>query len=487
VTGGDLAVTLPDKLSSCDELPDILFLNVDSFSKMMSDHKPIMLAWQKRSLIETIFIDEIHTLYGELYRCSNSSLCRISTMGCRIVTMSGTLPESFIQPLGRHLRISNMHEHVTKIISPQFLGEFPEGFHIECIESENPEKLAISRIHDIISNNLEQSGIHVIVSSKNMALTISQGMTDLYISHRCVTSDDSPETMFDIAKKWSMGYFEVLVSTTVALVGNENKDCGSVIIVGYLFDLMSVVQAISRLRHNQRKPNGMISLIFPKKNDDWFAAQVIRDDTKKKLLENRGLLDKTCIEFESVCTIEGIRDWIYSDVGCRMKSLSARFGYASNECKVCDRCNASPTQIMCVEAKKKEIEENKMLNSAITMLAKMERVCIVCVSEKCNGENCLGKNICYKCGSNRHLSSVCNFRVNDILQRRGCFFCFDLYIRQGYTNHDKSTCPLQRRLKRLLIEGFRKSKTSSFLEYVCKHLASEDSLYHFLGTFSTQK
>jgi hypothetical protein len=485
--GHNITQMLSENLSGDNQMPDLLFMNVDTFSKLLLDHKPTLLSWKKRDIIDRIVIDEIHTLYGELFRSVNSALCRVSTIGCQIVTMSGTIPSSFVRPLTKHLRISTVGNDVLSIVGGSFIGDFPTGFRIEFSEMEDLAGASVAKIHEIISQDLESTCVHVIVSSKKIGLQIAQGCADLFITYKCISSDDSQETVLMTAKEWSSSSFEVLVSTTVALVGNENSKCGSVIIVGYLFDLMSVVQAVSRLRVYQRKSNGRISFILPTRTEEWFALHSKRDATRKKVLENRGLLDNSCIEYDNVCTIAGIRDWVKTDVGCRIRCLSARFGYASSDCLVCDRCLVSPITAVRVEALQKEAEENSNLNTAMGIFRMLEMSCIVCHSDRCNGENCLGKGLCYRCGSQKHLSSACDFKVNNVLQRRGCFFCFDLYVRQGYVNHDKNGCPLQRRLKRLLIHGYGRSGMLSFHDYLCKNLADENALYTFLATHARSK
>jgi hypothetical protein len=50
--------------------------------------------------------------------------------------------------------------------------------------------------------------------------------------------------------KQSLSTFKVLISTSVALVGNENPRCRYLACAGYLYDSVQIVQAFGRLRKN---------------------------------------------------------------------------------------------------------------------------------------------------------------------------------------------------------------------------------------------
>ena len=99
-------------------------------------------------------------------------------------------------------------------------------------------------------NTLPGFGTHVIVSSKSVAQTVHD-VPSMKCSSRMTTSDNSKEEQVSVAKEWSEGVFDMLVSTTVALAGNENEKCCAVIVVGMLFNLFSVAQAFCRLRPKQ--------------------------------------------------------------------------------------------------------------------------------------------------------------------------------------------------------------------------------------------
>jgi hypothetical protein len=66
------------------------------------------------------------------------------------------------------------------------------------------------------------------------------------------------------ASQWGEGKLDVLISTSIALVGNENPLCRFVACAGYLFDAMQVVQAFGRLRQYMRSSSGQILFVAPK-------------------------------------------------------------------------------------------------------------------------------------------------------------------------------------------------------------------------------
>ena len=60
------------------------------------------------------------------------------------------------------------------------------------------------------------------------------------IASKYIDSDSSNQS--DIAKKWNDSTLEVLITTTLGLVGNENKKTQMICIVGLLYNLPSIVQ-----------------------------------------------------------------------------------------------------------------------------------------------------------------------------------------------------------------------------------------------------
>ena len=88
-------------------------------------------------------------------------------------------------------------------------------------------------------------------------------MSDRSISHRLLTSDVDLAEQESIAKEWLNSGFTALVSTSIAVVGIENPKCHHLVINGYLFNNITMVQAINRLRPKQRNGGASIQIFLP--------------------------------------------------------------------------------------------------------------------------------------------------------------------------------------------------------------------------------
>ena len=109
---------------------------------------------------------------------------------------------------------------------------------------DNPSQEAVA----LVSANNERT-IHVICASKNDAnlihdLLVGQAGLDSLLA----TSDTMAEEQAAVAEHWNAGRCNVLVTTTVGLVGVDSASCDFVIVVGVLFNVLSFVQAMLRIR-----------------------------------------------------------------------------------------------------------------------------------------------------------------------------------------------------------------------------------------------
>ena len=365
------------------------------------------------------------------------------------------------------------------------------GFNFSCHVSRNVCNKAVSMIEEQM-NTLPGFGIHVIVSSKSVAQTVYDVLSMKY-SSRMITSDNSKEEQVSVAKEWSEGRFDMLVSTTVALVGNENVKCRSVIVVGMLFNLFSVVQAFCRLRPKQRLSGGLLAMIVPPITADMVESHVKKDTASANSLISRGILsEEKPPDFNKVGTLVSVCEWINEDVGCRIASLCKRFGTERSSCEVCDNCRGTATVLSSSRATSALSQETQQQNRALIVLRLMERQCIACQSPSCDGESCLqpvivGAKVCCCCGQN-HWKNECDVKWSEILNGRGCYCCCDLRNRIEYRRHESYNCPLKNRMKRLMIEAYRdQSKYLQMSTFASLILSGTREYCKFLSICGMQK
>ena len=234
-------------------LPDLLFVTIDALDHLLKEHESVLTVWQRKKLVGRVFIDELQTLFCELFRDACTAHHHLAKFGFATTCLSGNMPFSLVpQALaccGIHDTQDEFMGDVDVFLGGDVMGEFPVGFNFSCHVSQNVCNKAVSVIEEQM-NTLPGFGAHVIVSSKSVAQTVYDVLSMKY-SSRMITSDNSKEEQVSVAKEWSEGRFDMLVSTTVALVGNENEKCRAVIVVGMLFNLFSVAQAFCRLRPKQ--------------------------------------------------------------------------------------------------------------------------------------------------------------------------------------------------------------------------------------------
>jgi len=122
-------------------------------------------------------------------------------------------------------------------------------------------------------------------------------------------------------------------------------------------------------------------------------------------------------------------------------------------------------------------------NVAMNVIRQLQHKCIICNSEFCDGERCLPPGACFTCGGN-HMRSMCDTKWKKVLESKGCYFCLDLFSQQGYTSHDSKTgcCPLQRRLKRLVIQQFQASKERRIDLFYLKNSSNMPNFYAFIAS-----
>jgi len=493
---------LPTALRDDDKLPHLVFFGLDAFVALSREHPLSLRRWSEHGKIHRIFLDEVHTLFGEHFRDVYSHLPDIAKLGVPITTLSGTVPLLLVKDLCRHLNMASEDETSSEglqvIHSMDLLGTFPSGFTISCNKSLDIEKAAQERVLEILLGAPPKFGIHLICATLDSANVLFKNLSSAYgtesaIKTRLVTSEVTREEQAETAGLWSGGGINILVSTSSALVGNENSQCRVVLIVGYLFNLMAVVQAMGRLRPKQRHSNGSIEMFVKPIFGSTAKFISSRDETSRNLLVAKGVVVPTPDQlrvFNKVGTTNGLFQWMWTTDGCRVVSLSACFGIESvAECRVCDRCRGTSVMTLASTTAKKVDEKVRVANKASIVFSEMKLKCLVCDLASCDGDAsaCIGRMNCFKCGE-KHFVRNCDVDLNQMLKSRGCYGCLDLCDRIGYETHDqRAGCPLKKRLRRLIIEGWReerKTPTLTLLLFATRILCNPNTLNSFVVQFS---
>ena len=179
-------------------------------------------------------------------------------------------------------------------------------------------------------------------STKDDGAKLLLNLSKFAFSCRFISSDTDRAELNEVASLWSKGELDVLISTTIALVGNENPFCRHVAVAGYLFDSMQIVQAIGRLRNYMRSPTGRIYFSVPAMLP---MIRIQEDENRLTRLVNEKIISKQSDlqQFRATMTSSGVRDWVMdlaqpSCGSCPLKKLSVSFGKSRQICGVCISC-----------------------------------------------------------------------------------------------------------------------------------------------------
>ena len=213
-------------------------------------------------VVEKLVIDEVHTVLSELsFRDKNKVYCKLPVLEIPIVALSGSLPMFNVSKFAKRLCISVASNHFgdTKVIHGQdIVGNFPKGFWIKF--SLVPSY--INKVAGFVVKRLPGGAIHVFVAEKQDGDTLLS-MLSTRCKCRFISSDTDRDELNKVAGKWCSGLLDVLILTSIALVGNENPLCRYIACAGYLYDSMQIVQAFGRLRDYIRSSTGQVLFAAP--------------------------------------------------------------------------------------------------------------------------------------------------------------------------------------------------------------------------------
>jgi len=487
----------PDWLRGVGSSPHLIFTTVDAFANLMTNHLTYMHKLSKQGRLKRVFFDEIHTIYMEEHFRSEAfkSLRLSGRLSCPFTAMSATVPPSYAPSLMKYLTMGWEADkcQLEMVVEHCFLGDFPEDFLFEVKECLSPVTEALAFVEPLLDKeSLRESSVHVICGTKADAGTVRDRLQsrrgESTLSCELITSETEAGNQERIASLWSGGHLNVLVTTTCGLLGNENRKCKSVIVVGYLYSLMNVVQALGRLRPGAQRINARFVMflnnpvphVLHTAGGSW-AQQ--RERIKSAQVSGSGVLAHVPKAYLSIGTNYGIQKWARGESGCMLNSLCLKFGYDENwpvGCRVCTRCRSDSVRRRMDHVEERAQQHKVQEQKALEIISRLQGSCLFCHRDACTGEEC-HNGLCFKCGTRGCGSSQCSFDKKVFLSGKACMGCFDHYNREGYSYHSVKDCPLKRRLRRLIFSKVNSNKPIN--ELLTDIYSSTESFYNFVSTF----
>lgn len=526
----------PEILSGKD-IPSLLFLNLDGAASLLAFHLARLKALADQNILKRVYLDELQQLIVEYgFRPSYQCLRDLGRIGVPVMCLSGSLPFSMAMSLMSYCGLSQSLEGESlDLVMPS--DPVGDGFSFDV--------LVVNDVASAIVNYVLKSRVgacHVLCASVSMVGLVATRLSKV-LKVLSITGQSSYQEQVRCAKAWFKGDHDVLVSTVVGLVGNENKYCKTIVVGGFLFNVSSLVQAIGRLRPPQRGPNSKVQVFhFPFRSNDLVDHD---QETSNNLFDE--VLNANCLQesnrhdFMKLFASIGLQEILNLVEGCYLQELSRYYGFARLPCNRCGLCmkhvhsvssdrsdqeqqsglqsglgvsndvvlnpykKRSVTREDCGEpSKKSRIHKNNdfVLNrqkaedtSKASKLSKRKTKwvfsellyrCLVCGTVDCNGELCLKG--CYRCGDRYHNTNSCSFtteKLRKILPNKGvCFGCFDTH-QHTMVKHDIRSCPLKKRLKRLFFLDRDRKGMSCFETYIRQLYVSELSFVSTVSSYSS--
>ena len=303
----------------------------------------------------------------------------------------------------------------------------------------------------------------------------------------------------DISKQWTSDVLQVLITTTLGIVGNENTSTQYVGIIGYLYDILSVFQSIGRIRpHRRQKGISMIKVTVPVLND-YIRQSMQRDDEQKfiSLKSAKLLKEEDKAIFHQCLSSKSVVDWIHNECQCRRQALLSRLGAdkIGEICGDCDVCTSNISHItqMAMKATKKIKQTEVSMHKAKQILRELGNSCSLCRKQSCNGFVCLPNHKkkwydgrCFKCLSKQHRSKECQIIFQCFKDKSCCYYCFGHHSYLGQTFHLPGTeCILQDRLKVTIQLDYLLNNSSQnengFINHLHKIYATEQTFMNFIN------
>ena len=311
------------------------------------------------------------------------------------------------------------------------------------------------------------------------------------ISNEYIYSGSENQTR--VASEWNTDKLQVLISTTIGLVGNESTKTQLVCITGLLYNIPSIVQSIGRIRPKQRNDDSLVRVFVPHTvNARLHLDKVNSEHNFQQLCSTRIIAETNRSKYRKCMTVTSVYEWVNCDLGCRFVSLAARMGYNQDICKVCDNCRKSPANKSAI-LKRKEVKKYKEEKDfGLRLLHKCKSHCPCCKNTTCIGTCVVRKQkgiYCFHClGS--HVASKCPGKWKKVLEGKACYSCFR-YRLSDNDNHHFSQCSklgeIQERLRGLIhykyFDEVGKGLEQNFIQYLAGIYANESTYFKFLYQF----
>ncbi len=381
---------------------DLCYISIHAFALMSTTMDDLLKSWE----IGTIYIDECHLLFCELFRIGNSwnALQDIASFGTKLVSLSATINQTAMKMIAHYMGISSNYEVIGDASSYQLPNV---SIQVREVQDSDLIPLVVQELCHRFQGYTSNFSIHVMTSTKNQAVTISTKLKSNGLKSEWLTSDDSNVSRISKMSDWSAAKLQVLVSTMNC--GFDCNSCREVFIVGKVRSAADAIQSIGRIRPKQQNKSPVTFWMTEKSYQQW-------DDTSKRwlqwdewaksewdewieTLEINHLFDCFDEENEKRVARNNLRFLfspytprsIFSGTDCYRKRLYKAVGVQSNAaCKMCSVCKKqSPMSQSVNEANERKNKREQEILRVNNIIKTLKTHCFACDDKTCCGLNCV--------------------------------------------------------------------------------------------------
>ena len=334
-TGTDIAgdKELPCALTTGNP-PRLVFLTLDAAANLLRFYCVFVQGLHRVHGVQ-IILDEVQQLFGECnFRDKWVDIRLAASVGAPIMCLSGSLPDLLMPSVASFLRLMPTAAEVSKaqlssrlnvVWTKNFVGE---NFSFNVVQTHEVVDAIVGFVKEV------RGAVHVLCATRAMVERLKE-----HFGATCMTatSESSSEDQASVGKMWRLSHRDILVTTTVGLVGIENPKCQTIVVAGVLFNASSLVQAIGRLRPGQRGPDTSIRVFTTPIGDRHVEAALVESEKSWHEVRRQLELDNTVEAiFKDAFTTSGLLDVLKTTTECHLQLLCRKLG--DGTCRPCGRC-----------------------------------------------------------------------------------------------------------------------------------------------------
>ena len=383
---------------------DLCYISIHAFAILRDSKADLLESWE----VGTIYIDECHLLFCELFRIGTSwnSLRDIVALGTKLVALSATLNKFAIKIIANYMGIEENYQ----VIGDENSYDLPDvSIHVKTVSHHSLLSFVEKQILKRFESNPSNFAIHVITKTKDQAMTISSNLAKQGLTTNWLTGDDTAPSRTNKMQEWADGKLQVLVSTM-----NCGFDCGickEVFVVDEVRSIADAIQSIGRIRPKQQKKSH-VTFVFTEKSylrwdetskrylpyETWSDSEwndIVRTMTDNHLFD--GLDDE-----EKIVAKSHIRSLFFAgrarsvfltkgNTTCLRTALFKSIGVNSRaSCGLCSVCTKkSSVGNTVVAAKQRETEREEDVRMVNEVVKSLRIKCFACGNSTCSGLDCV--------------------------------------------------------------------------------------------------